>query len=177
MIETADTSGRSGPGAQDPRGACTVVVRDATGRLAAPILAWLRDKAGAALARLGAAGDLRVRVVADAEMAAAHLEFADEAGTTDVLTFDESDPPSGAGGPLDADILICLDEAERQSAGRGHGPERELLLYIVHGVLHCLGHDDHDEGAAAAMHRREDEVLTAIGVGPTYGTDERKDDR
>ncbi len=177
MIETADTSGRSQPGAADPRKGCTIDVRDATGRLGAPTLAWLRDKAVAALTQLGSPGDLRIRVIADAEMTAAHLEFADEAGTTDVLTFDYSDPPSSGGGPLDADILVCLDEAERQAAGRGHGPERELLLYAVHGVLHCLGHDDHEPDAATAMHRREDEVLTAIGVGPTYATEERKDTR
>jgi len=42
------------------------------------------------------------------------------------------------------------------------------LLYVVHGVLHCLGHDDHDEAGYASMHALEDRVLYAIGVGATF---------
>jgi probable rRNA maturation factor len=61
-----------------------------------------------------------------------------------------------------------VDEAGRQSAVRGHTVEQELLLYVVHGVLHCLGHDDHDPDAAARMHAEEDRVLAAVGVGVTY---------
>lgn len=100
-------------------------------------------------------------------MAAAHSGFLGVDGTTDVLTFDLTEP----GQPdLDVDILVCVDEARRQGAARGHGVERELLLYIVHGVLHCLGHDDHDPSAAARMHAEEDRILEAVGVGPTYAT-------
>jgi len=67
-----------------------------------------------------------------------------------------------------------MDVADRHSQGIPQPQpavtplRRELLLYVVHGVLHCLGMDDHDEAAAAAMHRVEDAVLTAIGVGPVY---------
>lgn len=102
-------------------------------------------------------------------MAAAHDRYKGELGTTDVLTFDLSDGP---GSPLDVDILICADEAARQAAARGHGPERELLLYAIHGLLHCLGHDDHDPDQAAAMHTEEDRILTALGVGATYARPE-----
>jgi len=145
-----------------------------TGLLGARESAWLIPRADAAVAHLGISGEIRVRVVADAEMAAAHAEYCGVEGTTDVLTFDMSSESDPAGRPvLDVDIMACADEAARQAAGRGHGPERELLLYIVHGVLHCLGHDDHDEAAAAAMHAEEDRVLALIGVGPTYAVPER----
>ncbi len=110
----------------------------------------------------------------DPEMAAAHLEYCEVEGTTDVLTFDMSSEADSAGRPvLDVDIMACIDEAARQGKARGHTREQELLLYIVHGVLHCLGHDDHDEAAAAAMHAEEDRVLGAIGVGTTYAAPER----
>ena len=138
-------------------------------------LGWLREHAGAALRHLGVAGEVRARVVADPEMAAAHEEFLGVSGTTDVLTFDLSGPDAASALDLDsrcrildADILVCVDEARRQATERGHEPRRELLIYLVHGVLHCLGHDDHDEAAAATMHAREDRVLAAIGVGATY---------
>jgi len=149
-------------------GGCVEVV-DGTGRIDPGAVALLRNLATAAIGYLGLSGELRVRVVGDAEMAAAHLEYCDLEGTTDVLTFDMSDEVDGAGRPvLDVDVLVCLDEAARQGAARGHDRERELLLYIVHGVMHCLGFDDHDEASGAAMHAEEDRVLAAIGVGVTY---------
>lgn len=101
-------------------------------------------------------------------MAAAHEQYSGIAGTTDVLTFDLAEGGSARGAALDVDILVCVDEARRQGTDRGHEVERELLLYILHGVLHCLGHDDHDDDAFERMHAEEDRILTAIGVGPTF---------
>lgn len=127
---------------------------------------WLVARLDRALAMLGPTGEVRVRIVDDESMAAAHQQFSGVAGTTDVLTFDLSE---GGRTELDVDILVCRDEAARQAAARGHEAQRELLLYMIHGVLHCLGHDDHDEAAAARMHAEEDRVLEAIGVGRTFG--------
>lgn len=130
--------------------------------------AWLADRAGAALAGLARSGEVRARILNDAEMADAHLRWAGVTGTTDVLTFDLGEGGSVGGGPLDVDLLLCADEARRQASARGFPVERELLLYLVHGVLHCLGHDDHDERDAARMHAEEDRLLAGAGVGPTY---------
>lgn len=141
---------------------------DATGRVGAKGLDALREQARAAAGVLGCGGEVRVRVVNDAEMAAAHVRYSGIEGTTDVLTFDLAEGASAEGAPLDVDILICVDEAARRGTEMGHATERELLLYIVHGVLHCLGHDDHDEVEYARMHALEDEVLAAIGVGATF---------
>lgn len=154
-----------------------VEVIDSTGRLGAGV-AWLKDRAGRAAAALRVAGEVRVRVVDDATMTEAHQRWHGQPGTTDVLTFDYSDSSLVADRsslPVDADILVCVDEASRQSSARGHAVERELLLYIIHGVLHCLGHDDHDDAAAQEMHRREDEVLIEIGVGATYRAEANTD--
>ncbi len=172
MVQEGTAPRRATGAAAETRAAVEVV--DSTGRLGA--IEWVRERAGRAAAALGVTGEVRVRVVDDGAMSAAHQRWRGQAGTTDVLTFDYKDdgaPPRsslvGAATPLDADLLVCFDEASRQGAARGHGVERELLLYIVHGMLHCLGHDDRDDGAAEAMHLREDEILTEIGVGPTYG--------
>lgn len=140
-------------------------------------------------------GEIRVRLLNDSEMAAAHVEYCEIEGTTDVLTFDMSevqsheaqtqgttesgDPRSPSSNPsasedripvLDVDILACVDEAARQAAGRGHSVEHELLLYILHGTLHCLGHDDHDEHSHSTMHAAEDRVLEAAGFGAIYAS-------
>ncbi len=143
-------------------------VLDATATLSESDRSWLADRAAGALAALGASGSLRVRLVSDAEMRQAHADYLGDPDTTDVITFDLADGGASRGEPLDVDLLVCLDEARRQGARRGTDTAREALLYIVHGVLHALGFNDTDEAAAAAMHAREDEVLTAIGVGPVF---------
>lgn len=121
-----------------------------------------------AILHMAIAGEVRARVVADPQMAEAHLRYSGVPGTTDVLTFDLSDPGSAAAGRVDTDIYICADEARRQAASRGHGIDIELALYTIHGILHCLGFDDHDDESFAIMHQKEDQILTAIGVGPVF---------
>lgn len=101
-------------------------------------------------------------------MSAAHLKHLGDASTTDVMTFDMADGAAARTRVLDADVLISLDEAERQASLRKHAPQLEVLLYVVHAMLHCLGYDDQTRPAARAMHEREDEVLSAIGVGVVY---------
>jgi probable rRNA maturation factor len=81
-----------------------------------------------------------------------------------VLSFDASTDNNS----IEADIAVCVDVARRESSARNHSVERELLLYALHGLLHCCGYDDHDEAGYQAMHAEEDRILSAIGVGPTF---------
>lgn len=167
MNDHADETSPAGPWAIAGRAAHvpTVTLDDGTGRLKGEGAAWLKALLAGALGVLKASGEVRVRVVDDLAMSAAHERYSGVAGTTDVLTFDLRDAAREA---LDVDILVCLDEAERQGAARGHSPQHELLLYALHGVLHCLGHDDHEPEAFARMHAAEDEVLKALGLGPVF---------
>ena len=54
---------------------------------------WLES----AIRQTGESGEVRVRLVDDAEMATAHERYAGVAGTTDVLTFDMRDEDWGGG--------------------------------------------------------------------------------
>ncbi len=112
-------------------------------------------------------GEVRARLVRDKEMAALHERHSRIAGTTDVLTFDLRESPTD---PLDVDIVLCIDEAARQANARSIAIEHELTLYLLHGILHTLGHDDHDDEAYHAMHEREDRILSAAGIGPVFST-------
>ncbi|MGP1346664.1 MAG: rRNA maturation RNase YbeY [Phycisphaerales bacterium] len=115
---------------------------------------------------------IRISIVADRRMAELHLRLCDQPGTTDVITIDMNRTASEAAGsavrPLDVDLILCADEAARQAAQRAHTPDHELLLYALHAILHTLGHDDHTDDGYAAMHAMEDDILTAIGVGPVF---------
>jgi probable rRNA maturation factor len=137
---------------------------------------WLRRKLLAALELIDRpVGRVSLRIVADQAMTELHRRHKGIDATTDVLTFAEE------GEAIDADIAVCADEAARQAAGRGHPVDSELLLYALHGVLHCDRFDDRDDAGSRAMHAEEDRILRAIGVGATFargasGHDDRPGD-
>ena len=95
-------------------------------------------------------------VVDAQEMARLNRRYLGRRGPTDVLSFDLSDAP---GRPLSAQILICRDVVARHARRRGHSRPRELMLCLVHGLLHLTGHDDATPAKAAAMHAREEQLL------------------
>ncbi len=47
------------------------------------------------------------------------------------------------------DVVINVHRAERQAAERGLSVDEEVKRLLIHGVLHLLGHD-HEQGGAAA---------------------------
>lgn len=153
----------------------SVEIVDASGKFDGADRLWLEQMVGRAMQTLAVTGSVAARILNDADMAQAHAEFCGVEGTTDVITFDLTDPTDNAPakGVVEADLLLCLDEAQRQAKTRGHEARRELLLYTVHGILHCLGHDDHEEAAFARMHAEEDRIMTALGVGATFATPPR----
>jgi len=155
------------PPAEPAKPAVVSIVSEATSARPEAV-AWLQAHAERALKAIGRAGEVRVRIVGDTAMGALHARYKGDPETTDVLTFDLADGASVQGGDLDVDLVVCADEAARRGAELGHAMERELLLYIIHGLMHCLGHDDHDPSASEAMHRVEDELLESIGVGRVY---------
>ena len=108
---------------------------------------------------------LSIALVDDACMSELHQRYLDIPTSTDVLTFDLGE---GSDDMVEGEIVVCVDTAIREAAVRNLPLSTETLLYIVHGVLHLLGYDDHDETAAERMHRVEDDVLTQLGVGPAY---------
>lgn len=75
---------------------------------------------------------------------------------TDVISFDLSDP--GEQG-LTAQLIVCGDVAVEQARARGLGVRRELMLYVIHGLLHLTGYDDTDPTSAEKMHARQRELL------------------
>ncbi|MGY8752773.1 MAG: rRNA maturation RNase YbeY [Phycisphaerales bacterium] len=129
---------------------------------------WLQEQTCNALGFLHREySDVSIRVVSDVEMAQLHVKHSGVDGTTDVLTFDHG----SAEHSVCADIAVCIDVAKREASQRGHTVQNEVLLYIVHGILHCCGFDDHDESAHALMHAEEDRVLSGIGIGKVWSNE------
>lgn len=90
--------------------------------------------------------ELSVVLVDEQAMEQLHLQWMDEPGPTDVLSFpmDELRPGSEDGDSppgLLGDVVLCPQVAQRQARQAGHATEEELLLLTVHGILHLLGYD------------------------------------
>jgi probable rRNA maturation factor len=129
---------------------------------------WLGRELRRGLKMLGAVrGGWTVTVVGDRAMAALHDRTMKLKTTTDVLTFDLRETPD-ADASIDLDTVLCVDEARRRAKEMGHSVREELLLYAIHSLLHVRGYNDVTAPGAAAMHRREDEILLALGVGTVY---------
>lgn len=133
---------------------------------------WMRRRLKKVAAMQGVAGGVWfVFAVPDVAMKYVHERSMNDKTSTDVLTFDQRQPAGGPwlpGGLIKLETLICADEARRQARRRGHPISHELLLYAIHSLLHVTGYDDRTGVAAAEMHRREDELLVALGIGPVY---------
>ena len=84
----------------------------------------------------------------------------DDPTATDVITFPLEEPLEGI---LDGEIVISTDTAIRQAAERNCSALREVYLYVVHGLLHLLGHDDLEAKQAEAMNQLQEAHLESWG--------------
>jgi probable rRNA maturation factor len=83
---------------------------------------------------------------------------------TDVLSFvwDRGE------GRLEGEVIVSADTARSSAPRFGWPAEDELLLYVVHGLLHLAGYDDRSRAERARMRRREQKYLAALGREPRY---------
>ena len=94
--------------------------------------------------------ELEISFVDDEVISEVHARFLSDPTATDVITFQHGE------------IVISVDTAERQAAEHGQDLQRELALYVVHGLLHLNGHRDEDPAEAGKMHSTQEEILAAV---------------
>ena len=106
--------------------------------------------------------DLSIVMVTTEVMTELHVQWMDEPGPTDVLSFpmDElrpgrEDETTAAG--LLGDVVLCPEVAKAQARTAGPSTTEELLLLTTHGILHLLGYDHaepQEEKEMFALQRR-----------------------
>lgn len=62
-------------------------------------------------------------------------------------------------GRLEGELIVSTETAVREAASHGWTSQNEVLLYVVHGMLHLCGYDDLTDEARPLMRQREREVL------------------
>jgi probable rRNA maturation factor len=80
---------------------------------------------------------------------------------TDVLSFPLSDPHARK---LAGELVVGVEVAKEQAAGRGHDVHAELALYVIHGILHLCGYDDKTDDGSRQMRERERHYLGTLGL-------------
>ena len=68
---------------------------------------------------------------------------------------------------IDGELIVSTETAIREAMAQGWSLEAELVLYVVHGLLHLCGYDDLTDEARPAMRSRERDLLAIWGFCPT----------
>lgn len=94
--------------------------------------------------------ELEVSLVDDDTIADVHKRFLNIPGATDVITFDHGE------------IHVSVETARLQAQEFANGYEREVMLYIIHGLLHLAGHDDMSEQDRVRMDHHQQRILKEV---------------
>ena len=113
--------------------------------------------------------ELGVSLVDESAIERLHVEWMDEPGATDVLSFpmDElrpgrPDSPTPAG--LLGDVVICPQVAGEQAEAAGHDLATEMNILLTHGMLHLLGFDHATPAEEAEMFGLQRDLVTAFTI-------------
>jgi probable rRNA maturation factor len=119
--------------------------------------------------RIHPLADLSLLLVDEAAMERLHVQWMDEPGPTDVLSFpmdelrptpDGQDPAPG----LLGDVVLCPAVAQRQGEAAGHGTRVEMHVLTTHGILHLLGYDHAEPAEEREMFGLQEQLLRQWGA-------------
>jgi probable rRNA maturation factor len=94
--------------------------------------------------------EVDVVFVSDRKIGELHRRFMQIEGPTDVITFQHGE------------IFISVETAQRQAKTHRTSLARELQLYLVHGLLHLQGFDDHRKRNRERMVVLQERILAAV---------------
>ena len=94
---------------------------------------------------------LSIVFVGTMRMRSVNKRYLDHDHVTDVLTFDLGDGQ--------AEIMICPQVAQKNAKAFQTSTDNEMILYLIHGILHLAGYDDHSEKDILKMRHMENKLL------------------
>lgn len=93
---------------------------------------------------------IEVALVDDATSDQVHREFMAIEGATDVITFHHGE------------IVIGAEVAKRQAEEYGEPLPREILRYLVHGLLHLASHEDDEAAERDKMEAAQEKIVATL---------------
>lgn len=108
-------------------------------------------------------GEIALLAADDEALRALNERFRGKNTPTNVLSFPSEGPPGFLG-----DIALARETCVREATEKGVSLRDHAAHLIVHGMLHLIGYDHHEAVEAAAMERREAEILASLGISDPY---------
>lgn len=121
---------------------------------------------------LPAGTEVALHLVGPGRIAELNAEHMGRPGPTDVLSFPIEDLVPGAppapeahGPPLHlGDVFVCPSYVRDRAIAEGVAFDAQMALMVVHGLLHLLGYDHHDDADAELMEARERTLLSSLAA-------------
>ena len=118
--------------------------------------------------------EISVLLTGDNQVRDLNAEYRHKDRPTNVLSFPMIDVDdlrdANVAGPelLLGDIILARGVCEAEAADKGISVEDHATHLVVHGTLHLLGYDHHDDDEAADMETREVRALNRLGIPNPY---------
>jgi probable rRNA maturation factor len=139
-----------------------------------------------------AAADVSIALVDNAAIRELNRQYLGHDYETDVLSFlleceqveapetvdagpADAQPPRGAGKRIEGEVIVSAEMAVQTAGNYSWTPHDELVLYLVHGLLHLVGYDDLSDAEKQLMRSRERSLLKIWNLAPRYA-DPAEDD-
>lgn len=103
-------------------------------------------------------GEISIAIVDDPQIHQINKQYLDHDYPTDVISFDTTESDDF----LEGEVIASADTAQRVAEQNGWQASHELLLYIIHGMLHVIGLDDKSESKAKQMRAQEKHYIELI---------------
>jgi probable rRNA maturation factor len=107
-------------------------------------------------------GEISIAVVDNTVIHELNRKYLRHDDATDVLSFVFEREATDLAG----EVIVSAEMAITRGQELGWAPEDELLLYVIHGVLHLVGLDDQAADDRARMRAAERRYLALFGLQP-----------
>lgn len=128
----------------------------------------IKDAVKRVLGEEGKDAKLSIALVDNNEIKKLNDRFLGINEVTDVIAF----PLNNNEYCINGEIIVSVEKAIEVTNTSRSSIEGEIILYILHGILHLLGYNDNNEKNAKIMHERESQILATLGYNVPKVEDE-----
>ncbi len=112
--------------------------------------------------------ELSLTFVSDQEIQQLNSQYREADRPTDVLSFPQWDDAFDEY-PLLGDVVVSVEMAQRQALDHHLALDEELILLVIHGILHLLGWDHDNPDDEREMQEKTGELFERIFPGRKPG--------